>query len=109
MNWPIKAPARGVNSFPGTRYEPFVTRDADGRARFANRLPAGPVPSWHHPRRHFARRKLPTNWRHVRVVAGIMREARTAAARRWLCDNPLFVRLMWAEDARRRRRTAPAG
>ncbi len=93
-----------MNSYPGARFVPFVTRDASGRARFANRLPAGPVPSWHEPRRHRGRRKLPTHWRHVRVVAGIEREARIAAARRWLPDNPLLVRLMWSEDRRR-----PAG
>jgi hypothetical protein len=88
-------------------FDEFVERDATGRVRFDNRLPGGatsrdrcwPVFS---PvkRKRWKRLPLP-GARHALANRAIQRDARIAAARGWLCCNPLLVHVMTVEDARR--------
>jgi hypothetical protein len=91
-------------------FEPFVTRDPDGRAKFANRWTFAAKPFrervWPVFRRSrlAKRRKRPSiGFRHELFNADITRDARLAAARRWLPDNPLSVHAMRVEDAWRAR------
>jgi hypothetical protein len=92
------------------RFDPFITRGPDGRAKFANRWTFADKPFrervWPVFRRtRIARwRKRPSiGFRHELFNADIERDARLAAARRWLPDNPLSVHAMRVEDAWRAR------
>jgi hypothetical protein len=99
---------RWIDKTAGATFEPFVERCGNA-VRFANRFRAGATfqeRCWpvFRPLRRRRWARLKTSWQNRKISAGITRSARLAAAKRWLCDNPLFVHVMAVEDARRKRK-----
>jgi len=100
-------------------FEPYVTRDSDGRVRFENRWHAQGSfrercwPVLQPVRRTFRdreRRRFFPSALGEKASRSITRASRVAAALRWLPCNPLFAHVMRVEDARysaRKGGTAP--
>jgi hypothetical protein len=91
------------------RFEPYLTREPNGRAVFANHVGSAPTfrqRCWPvlQPFRRSRRAKRHQGWRSARLTAVIKKDARLTVARRCMPCNPLDAHAMRVEDTRRGRR-----
>lgn len=102
-----RPPLRWFYKTEAATFDEFVMRYG-GVVQFGNRLKQGgrfrdrcwPVLA---PTKRRRRAKLRSHMSFMRKSRQIKRSADIAAAKRWLCCNPLFVHVMFVEDTRRER------
>ena len=101
---------RWVDSTEGATFDEFVWRDDRG-VHFANRHfnQSGRFfdrhwPVFRQPRRGRDRPRLKFTARYEKQSKQIRRSSDIAAAKRWLCCNPLDVHAMFVEDTIRERK-----
>jgi hypothetical protein len=100
-------PLRWIHKTEGATFDEFVMRYS-GAVHFGNRLTQSgrfrdrcwPVLA---PTKKRRQAKLRFHMKFMRQSKQIERSADIAAAKRWLCCNPLFVHVMFVEDTRRER------